>query len=393
MISRHRRATAATLLALALAAPLLGAAPAVSVNAVRAAPQVPYSGGLELPAPAGPYPVGRRTLHLVDRSRTDPWVPAAGDRELMVTVSYPARSASGSPAAYMTGEEAQLLLEARGLGGVVPSETVAGARTHAYVGTRPAPGRFPLVLLSPGFSMPRTTLTSLAEDLASRGYVVASVDHAYESVGTAFPGGRMLTCVACERVDTAEEQAAVVRGRAKDMSFVIGELTSGRRAGALSHVIDPSRIGIGGHSIGGATASATMAADGRVRAGFDLDGDFFLHPAAAGLGGRPFMMLGAESTHSPHSLTTDWPEAWKHLNGWKRWLTVAGAEHFSFTDLPFLAGQLGLSDPAPALSGEHGWRITRDYVSAFFDLHLRDMSQPLLDGPTVTHPEIAFQQP
>ncbi len=107
----------------------------------------------------------------------------------------------------------------------------------------------------------------------------------------------MLTCVACERVETPQEQAAVVRGRAKDMPFVISELTSGRQAGALSQVIDPSRIGIGGHSIGGATAAATMAADRRVRAGFDLDGDFFLHPAAAGLGGRPFLMLGAESTH------------------------------------------------------------------------------------------------
>ncbi|MFJ8782299.1 alpha/beta hydrolase family protein [Streptomyces sp. NPDC102476] len=393
MISRHRRATVATLLTLALSAPLLGATPAASANAAQAAPQVPYSSGLELPSPAGPYPVGRRTLHLVDRNRTDPWVPAAGNRELMVTVSYPARSASGPPAAYMTDEEARVLLEARGLGGVVPSETVAGARTHAYVGTRPAPGRFPLVLLSPGFSMPRTTLTSLADDLASRGYVVASVDHAYESVGTAFPGGRMLTCVACERVDTPEEQAAVVRGRAKDMSFVISELTSGRQARVLSQVIDPNRIGIGGHSIGGATAVATMAADGRVRAGFDLDGDVFLHPAAVRLGGRPFMMLGAESTHSPSSPTTDWPKAWKHLNGWKRWLTVAGAEHFSFTDLPYLAGQLGLSDPAIPLSGERGWRITRDYVSAFLDLHLRDISQPLLDGPTATHPEVAFQQP
>ncbi|MFD3842727.1 alpha/beta hydrolase family protein [Streptomyces sp. NPDC058642] len=393
MIPRHRRAAAATVLTLALSAPLLGATPAVSVNAAHLAPRVPYSSGLELPSPTGPYPVGRGTLHLVDRNRIDPWVPTAGSRELMVTVSYPARSVNGLLAAYMTDEEAQLLLEARGLGGVVPYETVSGARTHAHVGARPAPGHFPLVLLSPGFSMPRSTLTSIADDLASRGYVVASVDHAYESVGTAFPGGRMLTCVACERVETPQEQAAVVRGRVKDMSFVISELANGRRAGALSHVIDPSRIGIGGHSVGGAAAAATMAADRRVRAGVDLDGDFFVCPAAAGLGGRPFLMLGAESTHSPSSRKTDWLEAWKHLNGWKRWLTVAGAEHFSFTDLPYLAGQLGLSDPAVSLSGERGWRITRDYVSAFFDLHLRGISQPLLNGPKATHPEVAFQQP
>src|SRR4051812_4959018 len=118
MIPRHRRAAMATLLTLALSAPLLGATPAVSVNAAQTAPQVPYSSELELPSPTGPYPVGRRTLHSVDRHRIDPWVPTAGNRELMVTVSYPARSASGLPAAYMTDEEAQLLLEARGLGGV-----------------------------------------------------------------------------------------------------------------------------------------------------------------------------------------------------------------------------------------------------------------------------------
>jgi hypothetical protein len=38
-------------------------------------------------------------------------------------------------------------------------------------------------------------------------------------------------------------------------------------------------------------------------------------------------------------------------------------------------------------------RITRDYVAAFFDLHLRGTPQPLLDGPTPDNPEVGFQQP
>ncbi|MGI5423514.1 alpha/beta hydrolase family protein [Streptomyces sp. CA-179760] len=391
MTTGRRRAIAASLLTLALSAPLLDTAPPAIAQGAQNPSRVPYTSGPALPLPAGPYTVGRRALHLVDRHRTDPWVPRAGNRELMVSVSYPARGTSGSPAAYMTDDEAQLLLEARGLGGVVPAATIAGARTPAREGVLPAPGRFPLVLLVPGFSMPRTTLTSLAEDLASRGYVVASVDHAYESVGTAFPGGRILTCAACAQVHTREEKAAAAHGRAKDMSFVIDELTKGRKVGALSRAIDASRIGIAGHSIGGAAAAATMATDRRVRAGVDLDGDFFLHPAATGLGRRPFMMLGAESTHSPGSEKTDWPEAWPHLSGWKRWLTVTGAEHFSFTDLPYLAGQLGLSDPTAPLTGERGWHLTRDYVTAFFDLHLRDIPQPILTGPTAAHPEVAFQ--
>ncbi len=363
--------------------PLLGAAPASSAPAAV----------LELPSPAGPHPVGRRTLHLVDRHRTDPWVPAARGRELMVSVSYPARPSGGVPAAYMTESEAQRLLEAKGLAGVVPAATVAGTRTHAQLDAPTAPGRFPLVLLSPGFSMPRTTLTALAGELAARGYVVAAVDHAYESVGTEFPGGRVPPCVACDRVGVDVEEAVVVEGRAADLSFVIDALTGHRRAGLLAHVIDSRRIGVAGHSIGGAAAMATMAADRRVRAGVNLDGGFFVRDAGSGLGRRPFMMVGAEAVHGPANTAGDWAETYDRLRGWKRWLTVSGAGHFSFTDIPWLAEQLGLPDPEVPLPGERGWYITRDYVGAFFDLHLRGIPQPLLQGPAPSHPEVEFHRP
>ncbi|WP_328658033.1 alpha/beta hydrolase family protein [Streptomyces sp. NBC_00334] len=374
-----RRTVLTALIAGAASVPLLGAAPASSAPAAV----------LELPSPTGPRPVGRRTLHLVDRHRADPWVPSARGRELMVSVFYPARPSGGTPAPYMTVSEAQRLLEAKGIAGVVPAATVAGTRTHARLSAPPAPGRFPLVLLSPGFSMPRTTLTALAEELAGRGYVVAAVDHAYESVGTEFPGGRVPPCVACERVGADVEEAVVVEGRAADLSFVIDELTGHRRAGALAHVIDPHRIGVAGHSIGGAAAMATMAADRRVRAGVNLDGGFFVRDAGSGLGRRPFMMVGTEDVHGPGT-ASDWPATWDRLHGWKRWLTVAGAGHFSFTDIPWLAEQLGLADPAVPLSGERGWYITRDFVRAFFDLHLRGVPQSLLQGPTPAHPEVGF---
>ncbi|GAA5010266.1 alpha/beta hydrolase family protein [Streptomyces hyderabadensis] len=382
--STSRRTVLTALLAGAVSVPLLGAAPASSAPAAPA---------LELPSPTGPHPVGRRTLHLVDRHRDDPWVPTARGRELMVSVSYPARPSGGAPARYMTESEAQRLLEAKGLAGVVPAATVAGTMTHTQVDAPPAPGRFPLVLLSPGFSMPRTTLTALAAELAARGYVVAAVDHAYESVGTQFPGGRVPPCVACDRVGVDVDEAAVVRGRAADLSFVIDRLTDRRRAGAPARLIDPGRIGVAGHSIGGAAAMATMEADRRVRAGVNLDGGFFVPDAGHRIGGRPFMMVGAEAVHGPGNTANDWAATYDRLHGWKRWLTVSGAGHFSFTDIPWLAEQLGLPDPEVPLSGERGWYITRDYVRAFFDLHLRGISQPLLHGPTSSHPEVGFQRP
>ncbi|WP_267242744.1 alpha/beta hydrolase family protein [Streptomyces sp. PR69] len=368
-------------------------APADSVTDVRT----------RLPRPTGPYAVGRDSLHLVDTGRPDPWVPEAGARELMVEMYYPARRGTGRPARYTTAEEARLLLEAYGMAGAFPPETLGGTAVHGRVAAQPmrsVPGRHPLVVLSPGFGAPRYTLTGLAEDLASRGFVVAAVDHAYESAGTAFPGGRMLTCVACEKVRTGEDRDVLVRGRGDDVSFVLDRLTGPRPAWRHATMIDPRRIGMAGHSIGGASAAATMAGDRRVRAGINMDGSFGSSAVPAdGLDGRPFLMLGThDGTHLPGGADTSWDEAWDRLDGWKRWLTVAGSTHYSFSDLPAFLDQLGLPQPGsdggrPPLPGVRALEIARAYTAAFFDAHLRCVPQPLLRRPSAGYPEVSFHQP
>ncbi|TDC24489.1 alpha/beta hydrolase [Streptomyces sp. 8K308] len=376
-------------LTLSLAAPLLPTATAADRAPVPVAdPVAAPAAVLELPRPTGPFAVGRDTLHLVDRDRRDPWVPEAGDRELLVSMFYPARAGTGRPAPYLTVDEARLLLESQGREDVIAPEDVAATRINARAGAAPERGRHPLVVLSPGFSLPRTTLTLLAEELASRGYVVAAVDHAYESVGTLFSGGRMLTCVACE---AADDMSVVAEGRAADLSFVLDQLTGPRPAWRRAGLIDASRIGMAGHSIGGNATAVTMAADPRVRAGVNMDGTFFAPVPPEGLGGRPFLMLGTESLHHPGGEDESWDRDWARLDGWRRWLTVTHSGHFTFIDLPVLGGQLGLTDPEAPLSGERSGEITRDYVAAFFDAHLRGLPQPLLDGPTAANPEVIFQ--
>ncbi|MFG1680626.1 alpha/beta hydrolase family protein [Nonomuraea sp. NPDC049269] len=398
---RTRRSAAAVLLTLTL--PLSAAtAASMSFPAVAASSAGRSEVRLAIPRPTGQYGVGRDTLHLVDGERRDPWVPAAGARELMVSVYYPAGT-SGGAAPYMTMDEARLLLKGQKLDTLVKAELLAGTRTNARVGARPVGGRHPLVVLSPGFTLNRATLTTLAEELASQGYVVALVDHAYESYGTTFPGGRTLTCVACETVEKApsdgEEKELLGKaavGRAADISFVIDQLT---RTGGHAPVwkrwkmIDPQRIGAAGHSLGGNAAASVMATDRRVRAGVNMDGTFFAPVPDAGLGKRPFLMLGTKAQHSPDSTDTSWPRDWRRLDGWKRWLTVADSGHFTFIDLPILGGQAGITDPTAPLSGKRSGEITTAYVGAFFDQHLRGEHQQLLDGPSTTNPEVLFQNP
>lgn len=45
---------------------------------------------LTLPAPTGPDRIGEVSLHLIDYSRTDPWVPGHQIRQLMISIWYPA---------------------------------------------------------------------------------------------------------------------------------------------------------------------------------------------------------------------------------------------------------------------------------------------------------------
>ena len=80
------------------------------------------------------------------------------------------------------------------------------------------------------------------------------------------------------------------------------------------------------------------------------------------------------------------------LTGWKRWLLVAGAVHASFTDLALLADQLGLDIDAD-ITGDRSLDITRAYVRAFFDQHLRGKPQPLLSQPSPRYPEVTFCSP
>jgi dienelactone hydrolase len=334
-------------------------------------------------------------LYLKDVSRPDPWAAGVHARELMVSLWYPAVPSEGQRATYMTPAESVLQLTSRGITGV-PPDALSTTRTNAVSDATPSRGRraHPLVVLSPGFTNSRSALTALAEDLASHGYVVAGIDHTYESYGTAFPDGRVATCLARETRRRGEgfwEKA--VAGRAADVSFVVNELTGAHPAWPGSGLIDPSRVAMAGHSLGGAAAIAAMLADSRIRAGIDMDGATYDQIPEEGLS-RPFLFLGKQSNYTAGGggSATTWEREWRRMTGWKRWLVVAGAIHASFTDLGLLADQAGI-DTEAALPGARSLDITRAYVRAFFDQHLRSTPQALLDQPSARHPEVRFCSP
>ena len=348
-----------------------------------------------LPEPTGPFPVGATSLYMKDVSRRDPWAAEENARELMVSLWYPAVPSDGQRARYMTPAESELQLTSRDITDV-PPDALSTVRTSAVSDATPAGGQrsHPLVVLSPGFTNSRSALTALAEDLASHGYVVAGIDHTYESYATAFPDGRVTTCLARETRRHGEGfWEKMVAGRAADVSFVLGELTGAPTAWPGASLIDPLRVAMAGHSAGGAAAIAAMLADSRIRGGIDMDGSTYDQIPDEGLS-RPFLFLGKQSNYTPGSggSATTWLREWRRLTGWKRWLVVAGAIHASFTDLGLLADQAGI-DTEATLPGARSLDITRAYVRAFFDQHLRSTPQALLDQRSPSYPEVTFCSP
>ena len=99
-----------------------------------------------------------------------------------------------------------------------------------------AGGAFPLVIISHGYPGNRYLMSHLGENLASKGYVVASIDH---------------------KDSTYEDQksfASTLYNRPFDQLFVLNELARMGKAGSgsfLSTLVDDSRVGLVGYSMGG----------------------------------------------------------------------------------------------------------------------------------------------
>lgn len=393
----------------------LGAAPAVAAARDTPADRV----RLRLPAPSGPHPVGTTTLGLVDRSRRDPWT-GGPVRELVVDVRYPARSVAGHDrAAQMTAKEAAVFDGLNNFAGL-PTGRVdwAATRTFAHTGApldRRAP--YPVVLYSPGVLDPRTLGTTLTDDLASKGYVVVSIDHPYEVSAVEFPDGRLATSVLPEEFEKAQQGgAAAVRAllkktldvRVADARFVLDTLDDvlGRVFGG-----DAARcrgpVAMFGQSAGGFTALQVLHDDRRLAAAANLDGvlayvqddrdEGYLSTVAAEGVDRPVLLMGSDG--NDRTTSPSWRSLWRRSTGPRHDLTVRGAAHATYTDattlLPQVADRLGL--PRKTLTGWVGTvparravAAQRAYLTSFLDHHLRGRDDGLLDGPSPRFPEVAF---
>ena len=332
-------------------------------------PAFVFTGYSGLPV-SGQYQVGESSAILIDSSRTDPFEQDGSFREVPVHFYFPADAAGGE--------------------------------------------RFPLVVFSHGAFGYYQSNTSTYMELASNGYVVAALDHPHHAFFTRDTEGKTVladmdfisTAMNLNSMDDREVQYALYRDwmalRTADMNFAVDEIKTAAQTGAADEswyisekdggaiqtvlgMTDVSRIGLMGHSMGGATAVQLGRERSDINAVIDLDGT----------------MLGEYvGVENGEMLVRDdpYPVPVLDLNNWESYnnneeyiargfpypnvevvghaadgfsVGIRDSRHMDFTDLPLLSPFLGKMLGSGERSTEETMTIVNSLVLSFFNCYLK----------------------
>ncbi len=385
----QRRATIARLVAALLALAWLGLA--VALPALLPVPQ-------PLP-PTGPYGVGTRTYHLVDESRPERYDDQAAQRELMLQIWYPGQVAADSMRApFIDRIDVAGPTIARRLN--LPPfllDHLNLVHTHAYADIPVAPGGpYPLLIFSHGLRGLRMQNSSLMQQLASHGYVVAALDHPYAAVLTIFPDDRIVfysSAVMPPGADVVTSGAELVAVWQEDIAFAYRQIAAwSQQAGhPLQGHVDAERLGLLGHSTGGGAAIQTCAGLAQCQAALALDG--WIEPVAETVRSQAYapdlMLINAPDWLGPQNRAAG-ERLYAQGQGAGYLLEVADTVHFDYSDIPLMSPitpYLGLSGE---IDGQRMVTLLNEYALAFFDQALKGQPAPLLDGASAAYPEVRF---
>ncbi|MBX3084040.1 MAG: hypothetical protein KF716_20565 [Anaerolineae bacterium] len=364
-----------------------------------------------LPALTGHYAVGRTIFTWVDSARQEIYAEdKAAKRILTVWAWYPADVVSDAqPAPYLTEAMSEAIKTIWAVNAAkITSHAVANAPISA------AQPKYPVLVFSHGNQSNSAFSTALLEEIASHGYIVFGIDHTYNAFLTTLPDGQVIQALQAATPETDETLAL----RVADVRFVLDQIAAlNTSESALAGHLDLAHLGLIGHSFGGATMAEACRQDQRCKAVAVIDVPLRGEVAVVGLS-QPIMLMDSEvipcdqfvrevqalSANPPFGLH-DLCEAIKRdrqkaataaltASSAAYHLSLVGTRHNSFTDLPFLVQQQPALKPnlggVVTIDAERGWRVSSDYLLAFFGKHLRGETTSLLDGASAAYSEVIF---
>lgn len=363
-----------------------------------------------LPAPTGPLAVGR-TMYAWGDDKPDAVAPVPGTkREVIVWIWYPATidKSETATAEYLPAPwRAAFQQQGSGLMRFLTRD-LARVRSHSIpdAAVSLSEPSYPVVILRGGASANVTNYSTLAEDLASHGYIVAGIDAPYRTNAVVFPDGRVVKRVrandpeAMAGPQSAHAVTDLLRAWTADIGFALARLellNSSDESGKFKGRLDLTRVGIFGHSFGGAQALQFCSEDSRCKAGIDIDGMPLGSVIETGTP-QPFMFLLSDHSHESdpeaRRVKADIQSIYERLpaDGRLR-LEIRGANHFIFSDdgallkSRFLRGAMRLFGKL-GIDGDRQLAVTTYCVHGFFDAHLKSASAKRADISFARFPEV-----
>ncbi|GIP17564.1 hypothetical protein J40TS1_32060 [Paenibacillus montaniterrae] len=350
----------------------------------------------------------------------------------MVQVWYPAQAGSGKYAPFIPDTRIlRYMAENYGLPGFT-FQHLKYVSSHTYSETEVSSAQtsYPLILANPGFGSSRFLHTSQAENLASHGYIVAVIDHTFNTFATEFPDGRITTSTTNDLFSPDHDYRTERGNRDKlgdvltdDVTFVLDQfelIQSGQIPSRLKGKIDLKHVGVFGHSIGGATAY-DASFDPRITAGIDLDGGLYRLHDREGLQ-KPFLFIYSESEFEQLKMVRDnrvYTDAeLDRMGSTREWmdqvtedkklelkrireavneggqvLYIENTEHLNFTDVQFISPIFELLGITGKIAPERANSVMNAYMLDFFDMYLKNRDGNLMKEPNSRFPEMKFATP
>ena len=373
-----------------------------------------HNTSITLPAPTGPFAVGRTTFAWVDSTRIDSMAPVSNQkRALIVWIWYPATPGQTSKMSEYLPSPWRTALE-KSSGALMSkffTRDLSKVYTHSTdnTGVSPKEKSYPVVIMRSGIGALATDYTTLATDLASHGYIVVGADAPYSTNVVVFPDGRVVERTVAGNPGDNESLSFnqknlllnnLIKTWTADTRFILNKLEQLNiydPAGKFNNRLNLNEVGIFGHSFGGATATQFCHDDKRCKAGIDVDGQPFGTVVKEGLH-QPFLFI--LSDHSKEQgvkeILSKIHSIYDHLPANDRfWISINGARHFNFSDQALLkdSHMTRLFGAIGPIDEHRGLAITAECIKSFFDVYLKNSPKTVLKKQLSHYPEVQFELP
>jgi dienelactone hydrolase len=251
--------------------------------------------------------------------------------------------------------------------------------------------KYPVVILSPGFGGSYLMNMTLAEELASHGYYVINVGHAFFNSTPTFPDGKKIELMSMDTLKMESDNFldekfktrlnTYIKIQKDDILSILNNLTNALDKDHLNS-IDLNNIACIGYSGGGATSAEICSADSRIKAGINING--ILHGDAWNdTITQPFLYINADYSnpkkaeiemqggqHMIDSLMSYYNQRKlsfaENSNGDFYELTLSNSTHQNFSDMALVnQDYCGKSNPKKCL------KYTYQYILLFLDKYLK----------------------